>query len=176
MTEIIAREQALFAARRKVLDSQLVLTQQEIKEAQEEIAARQALDTSARNAVQLMENEVAVHVVLLERGMVSRTQLRGLQRQAAEYHTRTHENMVQLAEVRQRRSTLEGKRASFQGPNLEARQRLIFDLQRYEAEQQYYVYLYAGMITVSWPPYVKNYAPNLTWDVGGRVAALWLER
>ena len=31
-----------------------------------------------------------------------------------------------------------------------------------------YVYLYAGMITVPWPPYVKNYAPNLTWDVGGR--------
>ena len=28
----------------------------------------------------------------------------------------------------------------------------------------------------AWHPYVQNYAPNLTFDDGGRVAALWLER
>jgi peptide/nickel transport system substrate-binding protein len=60
--------------------------------------------------------------------------------------------------------------------DLEARKQLIFDIQRYAAEQQYYVYLYCVGITGSWQPYVKNYAPNLTFDFGGRAAALWLDR
>jgi peptide/nickel transport system substrate-binding protein len=58
----------------------------------------------------------------------------------------------------------------------EARKQLIFDIQRHIADQQYYVYLYAIGITGSWYPYVKNYAPNTTYDFGGRAAALWLER
>jgi hypothetical protein len=58
---------------------------------------------------------------------------------------------------------------------LDACKKFIFDLQRYEAEQQYYIYLNAVMITASWQPYVKNYAPNPTFDYGGRAAALWLD-
>ena len=61
-------------------------------------------------------------------------------------------------------------------PALEARKQLIFAIQRYEAEQQYYVYTHAAMVTVSWQPYVQHVAPSSTWDIGGRVAALWLER
>jgi peptide/nickel transport system substrate-binding protein len=60
--------------------------------------------------------------------------------------------------------------------DLEARKQLIFDIQRYAAEQQYYVYLYCVGITASWQPYVKNYAPNLSFDYGNRAAALWLDR
>jgi peptide/nickel transport system substrate-binding protein len=60
--------------------------------------------------------------------------------------------------------------------DLEARKQLVFAIQRYAAEQQHYVYLYAAMITGSWQPYVKNYAPNLTFDFGSRVAVLWLDR
>jgi peptide/nickel transport system substrate-binding protein len=58
----------------------------------------------------------------------------------------------------------------------EARKQLIFAIQRYAAEQQYYVYLSSQVVTASWQPYVKNYAPNLNSDFGGRVAALWLDR
>ena len=58
----------------------------------------------------------------------------------------------------------------------EARQKLIYDIQRYAAEQQYYIYLRSSMVTGSWQSYVKNYAPNLSFDYGGRAAALWLER
>jgi peptide/nickel transport system substrate-binding protein len=58
----------------------------------------------------------------------------------------------------------------------EARKQLIFDMQRYAAAQQYYVYLFSQIYTSSWQPYVKSYAPNLTFDYGSRVAALWLER
>ena len=59
---------------------------------------------------------------------------------------------------------------------LKARKKLIFDLQRYMAEQQYYVYLYCVGVTGSWQLYVKNYAPNPTFDYASRAAALWLER
>src|SRR5712691_3562958 len=60
--------------------------------------------------------------------------------------------------------------------DLEARRTIIFDIQRYIAEQQYYVYLYAIGIAGSWQPYVKNYAPTPSFDYGSRTAALWLER
>jgi peptide/nickel transport system substrate-binding protein len=60
--------------------------------------------------------------------------------------------------------------------DLETRRKLIFDIQRYAAEQQYYVYLYCIGLTGSWQPYVKNYAPNPSFDFGNRSAALWLEK
>src|SRR5437773_12143229 len=60
--------------------------------------------------------------------------------------------------------------------DLEARKKLIFAIQRYAAEQQYYVYLNVAILTGSWQPYVKNYAPNQTFDYGSRAAALWLGR
>jgi peptide/nickel transport system substrate-binding protein len=60
--------------------------------------------------------------------------------------------------------------------DLETCKELIFDTQRYVAEQQYYVYTNASMITGSWQPYVKNYTPNMTFDYGSRIATLWLER
>jgi peptide/nickel transport system substrate-binding protein len=60
--------------------------------------------------------------------------------------------------------------------DLEARKQLIWEFQRYAAEQQYYVYLTSGMITGTWQPYVKNFAPNMSFDYGSRAAALWLDR
>jgi len=60
--------------------------------------------------------------------------------------------------------------------DVETRKNIVFDMQRYAAEQQYYVYLIAGTSTASWQPYVQNYAPNSTFDYGGRAAALWLDR
>jgi len=60
--------------------------------------------------------------------------------------------------------------------DLEARRKLIFDIQRRIAEQQYYVFTISLAYTCSWQPYVKNYAPNLSFDYGGRVAALWLDK
>jgi len=60
--------------------------------------------------------------------------------------------------------------------DLEARRKIIFDIQRYAAEQQYYVYTNSTVVTASWAPYVKNYSSNITFDYGSRMAALWLER
>jgi len=60
--------------------------------------------------------------------------------------------------------------------DVDARKKLVFDVQRYMAEHQHYVCLVSPMYTGSWQPYVKNHAPNPTFDYGSRVAALWLER
>src|SRR4030095_7437962 len=57
--------------------------------------------------------------------------------------------------------------------DLEARKKIIYDIQCYVAEQQYYVYLNSNTITTSWQPYVKNFAPNHSFDYGNRAAALW---
>ena len=60
--------------------------------------------------------------------------------------------------------------------DLAAHKQLIFDIQRYEAEQQYYVYLACPTQTGSHQPYVKNYAPNSLEEYGMAAAVLWLER
>ena len=60
--------------------------------------------------------------------------------------------------------------------DLAARKQVLFNFQRDVAEQQYDVYLLSMMNTASWRRYVKHYAPNMTYDDGGGVAALWLER
>jgi peptide/nickel transport system substrate-binding protein len=60
--------------------------------------------------------------------------------------------------------------------DLEGRRKLIFDIQRYAAEQQYYVYLFSDGRTGSWQPHVKNYAPNPSFDSGNKAAAVWLDR
>ena len=57
-----------------------------------------------------------------------------------------------------------------------ARQQLIFNIQRHEAEQQYYVYLACPTQTGSYQPYVKNYAPNALEEYGMAAAVLWLDR
>ena len=60
--------------------------------------------------------------------------------------------------------------------DIETRRRLVFDIQRYAAEQHYYVYLYSVGLMGSWQPYVKNYAPSPSFDYGNRAASLWLDR
>jgi peptide/nickel transport system substrate-binding protein len=60
--------------------------------------------------------------------------------------------------------------------DVEARKQLIYAIQRYAADQQYYIYLSSQVVTSSWQPYMKNYAHNLTFDYGSRIAAMWLER
>ncbi len=56
------------------------------------------------------------------------------------------------------------------------RRDVLWDIQRYLAEQAYYVYGPSARVVAGWEPYVRNYAPNLGNDVGGRLMAAWLDR
>jgi len=56
------------------------------------------------------------------------------------------------------------------------RREVIYNIQRHLANQQYYVQLPSAMQIAVWDAAVKNYAPNVSYDYGGRLQAAWLER
>jgi ABC-type transport system substrate-binding protein len=56
------------------------------------------------------------------------------------------------------------------------RREIVYDIQRYLAEQVYYHYGPSVSSMAAWEPYVKNFAPNIGHDYGGRLMVAWLER
>jgi ABC-type transport system substrate-binding protein len=56
------------------------------------------------------------------------------------------------------------------------RREVIHEIQRHLAKQQYYVAANSGVTIAVWDGALKNYAPNVGYDYGGRVTAAWLER
>jgi peptide/nickel transport system substrate-binding protein len=56
------------------------------------------------------------------------------------------------------------------------RREVLYDIQRYLAEQAYYLYGPSGKVVSAWEPYVKGFAPNLGNDYGGRLMAAWLDK
>jgi peptide/nickel transport system substrate-binding protein len=56
------------------------------------------------------------------------------------------------------------------------RREVLADIQRYVAKQQYYVYASSPVYIGVWDAALKNYAPNLGYDWGGRLTAAWLDR
>jgi ABC-type transport system substrate-binding protein len=56
------------------------------------------------------------------------------------------------------------------------RREIIYDIQRHLARQQYYVQMPSTIYVAVWEGAVKNYAPNMGYDYGGRLMAAWLER
>ncbi len=67
--------------------------------------------------------------------------------------------------VKQRRST-----------EVTARRTVIHQIQRHLARQQSYVHVPSGTYIAVWEGALKNYAPNLGFDYGGRLLAAWLDR
>jgi len=59
---------------------------------------------------------------------------------------------------------------------VKARRDVINDIQRHLARQQYYVHVPSGPYVAVWDGALKNYAPNLGYDYGGRLVAAWLDR
>ena len=56
------------------------------------------------------------------------------------------------------------------------RRELLHELQRHLAVRQYYVQLPSAVSVAAWDGALKNYAPNLGYDYGGRLVAAWLDR
>jgi ABC-type transport system substrate-binding protein len=56
------------------------------------------------------------------------------------------------------------------------RRDIIYDIQRYLAERVYYVYGPSVSAVAAWEPTVKNFAPNIGNDYGGRLMAAWTEK
>ena len=57
-----------------------------------------------------------------------------------------------------------------------ARRQLLHDIQRHAATQQYIIEIYSPVTVFVWDGKLKNYGPNLGYDYGGRLVAVWLDR
>jgi peptide/nickel transport system substrate-binding protein len=60
--------------------------------------------------------------------------------------------------------------------NVAKRREIIHDIQRYISTQVYALYGPSVSAVSAWEPYVKNFAPNIGHDYGGRLMAAWLDR
>ena len=107
--EHLARERALFVARRRTLDEHVGSLRSQIREAHAQMAALEsqieATDTSAR----LSAEELEINDKLARQGFVQRTRLLALQRTAADYRARLGEYRSDLAIARQRVGELEAR-------------------------------------------------------------------
>ena len=56
------------------------------------------------------------------------------------------------------------------------RREIVYDIQRYLAEQAYYTFGPSVSTVAAWEPRVKNFSPNIGHDYGGRLMAAWLAK
>jgi HlyD family type I secretion membrane fusion protein len=104
--EHLARERALFAARRRTLDEQVASLHEQGREAQAQAAALQARIEAADDSSRLAADETQMNEQLVAQGFINRTRMLALQRNAADYRARVAEVRGELAEVRQRSGEL----------------------------------------------------------------------
>jgi HlyD family type I secretion membrane fusion protein len=107
--EHLARERALFAARRRTLDEQVASLQEQIRQAQAQATALQARIDATEASARLSDEELQVNEQLVQQGFVNRTRLLTLQRASADYRARVAEFRSELAAVRQRSGELHAR-------------------------------------------------------------------
>jgi len=105
--EQLARESALFRARRDALESQIAVLRKQIAETGDEIAALTEQLHAEERALKLQKEELAANDSLLKQGYVQKTRVLTLQRAVAEYEARHGEHRAELSKARQRIGELE---------------------------------------------------------------------
>jgi hypothetical protein len=56
------------------------------------------------------------------------------------------------------------------------RREIIYDIQRHLSQHVYHLYGPSPIAVAAWEPYVRDCAPNIGFDMGGRLQAAWLDR
>ena len=56
------------------------------------------------------------------------------------------------------------------------RKQIVYDIQRYLAEQALFGANGSTKVVSAWEPYIKNYMPNNGFDYGGRLMAVWIDK
>ena len=107
VAEQLARESALFRARRDALESQIAVLRKQIRETGGEIAALTEQLSAEERALKLQNEELAANDRLLKQGYVQKTRVLTLQRAVAEYEARHGEHRAELSKARQRIGELE---------------------------------------------------------------------
>ena len=107
--EHLARERALFVARRRTLDEHLDSLRSQIREAHAQMAALESQIEATDTSAKLSAEELEINDKLAQQGFVQRTRLLALQRTAADYRAHLGEYRSDLAVARQRVGELEAR-------------------------------------------------------------------
>ena len=110
--ELMRRENAVFATRRQMLDTQIKLLKEQIQEAKAEAIALGEQVEAEKRAVTWQQEELLANQQLAEKGFMSNTRLLALQRGVADYEARLGEHRATLAQARQRAGDFELRIAS----------------------------------------------------------------
>ena len=120
LAEIMARETALFRARRDALESQIALLRKQIVETQAEAAALTEQIGAEGRALSLQKEELTANDELFKQNYVARTRVLTLQRAVAEYEARYSEHRAELSKTRQRAAELELRALSMRNTYVQA--------------------------------------------------------
>lgn len=107
VAELILRESAVFATRRSVLESQVKLLRDQIREARREAGALADQVKAEEHGLKLQKDELDANVALAEKGFMSKTRILGFERAVADYQSRLGEHQAALAQSKQRAGDFE---------------------------------------------------------------------
>lgn len=120
ISDLRAREQALFASRQRALDDRMGLLRRQIGEAKDEVAALERQIEAESGALQLQREELASNEALVSQGYVTNTRILTLRRAVAEYESRQSEHRSELAKSRQKITDLELRVLALRNDHVEA--------------------------------------------------------
>lgn len=104
-----AREQALFAARRRTLDEQIASLVAQIRDGHAQASALESQIAANEVSARLSVEEIDINEKLARQGFVNRTRMLALERGAADYRSRIAETQSDLAAARQRSGDLQAR-------------------------------------------------------------------
>ncbi len=107
--EHLAREGALFDARRRTLDEHIASLESQIRDAKAQATALQAQIEATETSWKLASEELAINEKLVRDGFVQRARLLQLQRDESDYRSRLSESRGDLALARQRGGELQAR-------------------------------------------------------------------
>ena len=107
--EHLARETALFEARRRTLDEQIASLNAQIRDAQAQAAALSHQIQATESSAKLAAQELEINEKLVRQGYVQRARLLELQRNESDYRSRLSEAQSDLALAQQRMSELQAR-------------------------------------------------------------------
>lgn len=113
-SQAMAREQAIFIARRSTLDTQVQLLQQQITQVVQEIQALSRQFDAEKEARTLSEEELRAYEQLQEKQFISGTRVLGQKRMVAEYQSRAEERRADIARAAQHQDDLKLRITSLQ--------------------------------------------------------------
>lgn len=109
VAEHLAREEALFAARRRTLEEQVASLNAQMRDSQAQAAALSKQITSTEASAKLADEELQLNEKLAREGYIQRARVLQLQRDASDYRSRLSESQSDLALARQRSAEVQAR-------------------------------------------------------------------